>query len=165
MIEKFKKEAIFRMDENLPRIRICLNKLTEDQVWTKPNSTTNSIGNLVLHLCGNITQYIQSSLGGAKDERVRSVEFVAHKTLNKEALYLKIEQVVKSANEVIQKLPLEDLEEVRYVQGFEMSGVGNIIHVVEHFSYHTGQIAFLTKMLVDEDLGFYADMDLDVHNQ
>jgi uncharacterized damage-inducible protein DinB len=163
--QEFIAQAIFRMEENSPRIKKCLDRLSEDQVWQKPNGSSNSIGNLILHLCGNITQYILSSLGNIKDQRARDLEFSTSGGFSKEELFNKIDQVISAAVEVINNCEEEQLLKVKDVQGFELSGIGIIIHVVEHLSYHTGQIAFWTKYLKDQDLGFYADLDLDVKNR
>lgn len=158
-------QAIFQMQENPPRIQNCLARLSEEEVWKKPNSSSNSIGNLILHLCGNITQYILASLGNTEDQRARDLEFSTTGGLTKKELFERIDQVVKDSVEVMKNCDEASLLKVRLVQGFEYSGIGIIIHVVEHLSYHTGQIAFWTKLLKDEDLGFYADLDLNIKNE
>jgi uncharacterized damage-inducible protein DinB len=163
--QEFIAQTIFRLEENLPRINNCLNRLSEDQVWQKPNKSSNSIANLTLHLCGNITQYILSSLGNTEDIRARDLEFSTTNGYSKKELFDKINQVILASVEVIKNCKEEQLLEVKQVQGFEFSGIGIIIHVVEHLSYHTGQIAFWTKYLKDQDLGFYADLDLNVKNK
>lgn len=162
---EFKEQAIFRLNENTPRIQGCLDLLTEDQIWHKPNSNTNSIANLVLHLCGNITQYAISSLSLKPDSREREKEFTDFKSLTKNELLQKINAVVEEACSTISKLPDPELLRIRSVQGFQFSGIGIITHVVEHYSYHTGQIALYTKLLNNTDLGFYADLDLTIKNE
>lgn len=152
--------AILRMEENTPRIEKCLHELTEEEVWQRPNPSSNSVGNLILHLCGNITQYVISSLGGKPDLRERDAEFSATGGLSKQALIDKLKATVDGAVQVIQNISDEELLRVRAVQAYEFSGAGNIIHVVEHYSYHTGQIAFWTKLLKNKDLGFFAGVDL-----
>jgi len=159
------EQAILRMNENSPRIEKCLNQLTEEEVWQKPNSSSNSVGNLILHLCGNITQYIISSIGGEVDRRKRDNEFSVTSTFNKSELLSKISLTVANACRIINELSEEELLSYRLVQGYNYSGIGNIIHVVEHYSYHTGQIAFWTKLLKDKDLGFYAGIDLNTKNE
>lgn len=158
----FIKETIHFLELNPPRIENCLNRLTETQVWQKPNQVSNSIGNLILHLCGNITQYVIAGLGGAPDERKRDLEFSAHEIETKATLLEKINQVTNQAIMVLQKTAPTEFLRTRKVQGFDMTGVGIAIHVTEHYSYHVGQIALLTKLMVAEDLGFYADMDLNI---
>mgnify|MGYP000135285223 CR=1 FL=1 len=159
------QNAMYRMDESLRMVKICLDKLSEEVIWKKPNTSTNSIGNLILHLCGNITQYGIASLRGLDDNRDRDAEFAAFEGYNKTELYHKLLDTVEQAKKAFQEVSLRELIRKRSVQGFEFSGVGNIIHVVEHFSYHTGQIALWTKILNNADLGFYDGVDLNVKNE
>jgi uncharacterized damage-inducible protein DinB len=163
--EEFKEQSIQDMLENGPRIKKCMNELSEEEIWKRPNESSNSVGNLILHLCGNMTQYIISSLGGKKDLRERDSEFAARTGYSKEELLTKLESTVDQCVNVIKGLSEEQLLQERSVQGFEYSGIGNIIHVVEHYSYHTGQIAFWTKLLRDQDLGFYTGFDLNKKNE
>ena len=156
------KETIHYLELNPLRIENCLHRLTEEQVWLKPNEVSNSIGNLILHLCGNMTQYVISGLGGAPDHRERAKEFAVEGGFTKSALLEKFKNTTTQAISVLEKTTSEELQLTRNVQGFEMTGIGILIHVTEHYSYHVGQIATLTKLMVAEDLGFYAGMDLDV---
>ena len=143
--EEFLGQSILRIDEYLIKIERCLDELEEEEIWQRPNESSNSSGNLILHLCGNITQYIISSLGNAKDMRERDSEFNATGGMLKSELYKKLTDVAFEAKNVIREIGVVDLSTIRSVQGFKLSGIGIIIHVVEHFSYHTGQIAFWTK--------------------
>ncbi len=163
--EEVIEQAIFRLNENTPRIKKCLDELSEEEIWKRPNPSSNSVGNLILHLCGNITQYILSSLGGEEDVRDRNREFETTGGYTKAELFGKLSTTVGRAVEVLENLDEESLLKVRSVQGFRYSGVANIIHAVEHYSYHTGQIAFWTKLLKDKDLGFYDGVDLNVKNE
>ena len=163
--QEFIEQAIKHFEENPPRIENCLSRLSEAEVWQKPNSQTNSIANLILHLCGNIRQYVIASLGKQPDTRERDLEFSTSGGLNKKELLQSIRQTCEEAVQVMRQCSEEELLRKRMVQGFEYSGIGIVIHVVEHFSYHTGQIAFWTKYLKDQDLGFYADLDLDIKNE
>ena len=164
-VREFINQSIRHLDENTPRIKICLDELSEEEVWRRPNVSSNSIGNLILHLCGNMTQYIISSLGGIEDRRERDLEFSTTSGYNKKELLEKLTSTVSQCKRVIKDLSGGELLKVRSVQGFNHSGTGIIIHVVEHYSYHTGQIAFWTKLLKDKDLGFYAGQDLNVKNR
>lgn len=163
--EEFVLNANYRMDESLRMIKICLDKLSENVIWQKPNETTNSIGNLILHLCGNITQYGIASLQGMEDNRNREKEFSTLSGYSKKELFQKLVSTVEEAKNAIKEASVEELIKKRSVQGFEFSGIGNIVHVVEHLSYHTGQIALWTKILNNKDLGFYEGIDLTVKNE
>jgi uncharacterized damage-inducible protein DinB len=156
----FKEQSIYRIKENHQRIITCLNMLDESKIWVKPNTALNSMGNLVLHLCGNITQYIISTLGGKPDDRNRDAEFAATGGKSKEELKAMFNKVIENSIDCIINSSERDLSTLRKVQIYELTGVGIIIHVTEHLSYHTGQIAFLTKLLLEKDLGFYAGLDL-----
>jgi uncharacterized damage-inducible protein DinB len=161
-MEELKAQIILRMEENTPRVERCLAELSEAEIWHRPNAASNSVGNLILHLCGNIRQYAIASLGNKQDARVRDAEFAAREGFTKAELLEKLQNTVAEALETLRKAPDAEMMRVRAVQGFEMSGVGIAVHVCEHYSYHTGQIAFWVKLLKDKDLGFYAGIDLNI---
>ncbi len=165
LLKELVENASYRMEESFRMIGICLDQLPEDVVWKKPNSATNSIGNLILHLCGNITQYGIASLQNITDERNRDQEFATESGYSKNELLKKLGNTIEEAKKTFNSIPLEELLKKRSVQGFEFSGVGNIIHVTEHLSYHTGQIALWTKLLNNKSLGFYDGVDLNVKNE
>jgi uncharacterized damage-inducible protein DinB len=163
--KEFIGQSIFRMEENNERIEKCLAMLSEEEVWKKPNPSSNSVGNLILHLCGNIRQWIVSSLGKAEDNRMRDLEFSTTEGFTKKELLDKLLTTVSEANTTLKNLKEKELLAKKSVQGYELSGLGIIIHVVEHYSYHAAQIAFWTKLLKDKDLEFYDDQDLNVKNK
>lgn len=148
-------------EESIPRIKKCLGWLTEEEVWQRPNEQSNSVGNLVLHLCGNATQWIASGLGGRQDFRRRQEEFDARGPLAKAVLLEKLHQLQRTLEEVLEELEPSNLLDTYTVQGFQETGVGILIHVVEHFSYHTGQITYYVKAKKAIDTGYYSGMDLD----
>jgi uncharacterized damage-inducible protein DinB len=157
---EFTKNSIYRLDENTRMIRKSFVELSEEEIWQKPNDSSNSIGNLVLHLCGNIQQYAIASLGEKPDNRMRDEEFATAGGFSKLELLEKLTETVAAAKNIISTATVEQLTKKRMVQGFHFSGIGAIIHAVEHYSYHTGQIAFWTKLLKNKDLGFYEGLNL-----
>lgn len=152
------------MHEFTQRIERCLELLTEEQVWHKPNDASNAVANLILHLCGNMTQYVVSGLGGAPDLRERDKEFSTTSGHTKAQLLTQLQGVVTKVCSIIELLDEPTLLQVRTVQGFQKTGLAIVLHVTEHMSYHTGQIALLTKLLTNEDLGFYKGLDLNRKN-
>lgn len=162
---EFIENCCYRMDESLRMIKISLKKVSEEQIWKRPNASLNSIGNLILHLCGNMTQYGIASLKETEDKRQRDIEFSTNSGFTKKELLAKLEMTVQDVKGSFQDSSLSRLLSIKQVQGFEFSGIGNIIHVVEHFSYHTGQIAFWVKQLHNEQLGFYDSYDLNTKNK
>ena len=167
--EKLREElvtnALFRMDESTRMITKSLANISEEEMWLKPNDSLNSIANLILHLCGNITQYIISSLGEKEDGRNRDLEFSINNKESKKELLNKLKNTVNTAKRVVFDASTDQLLKTRSVQGFSFSGIGVIIHAVEHYSYHTGQIAFWVKQLKNTDLGFYSGIDLKIKNK
>ncbi len=162
---EFISQAVRHINQSTEKISACLRILQANDVWNSPNEHLNSIGNLVLHLCGNIRQYIISSLGRADDVRERDLEFSIKGGYTNAELTVKLQETARQAVSIIQRTKREELLRRRIVQGMEDSGIGIIIHVTEHYSYHTGQIILLTKLLNNTDLGFYAGIDLNKKNE
>lgn len=162
--QEFIAHSIYRIDESQRMIHQSMEILDEDDMWKRANNSSNSIGNLILHLCGNLTQYGISSLSSVPDMRKRDEEFNSMGGVTKSDLLEKLDAVIVLVKENIAACSIEQLLKIRTVQSFTMSGIGVIIHLVEHLSYHTGQIAFWTKILKDQDLGFYEGFDLNSKN-
>ncbi len=161
--EEFKSNAIYRIDESLRMISIALAKIAPEDIWQPPNASITPIGNLLLHICGNMTQYVITGLSDQQDNRNRTAEFSKENKQSKDELLQKLLLVAQDAKKEIDKASDESLLKKRGVQGFTFSGIGMILHAVEHLSYHTGQIALQVKLSVDQDLGFYEGLDLDAN--
>jgi uncharacterized damage-inducible protein DinB len=145
------------MQEYLPWLRVCLAKLSEEDIWWRANEASNSIGNLILHLCGNARQWIIHGVGKAADVRDRPAEFAAREAFGKNELLQHLETTLAEVDAVLANLSLEKLASRKVIQGFNVTVLGAVFHVVEHFSYHTGQIILITKMRIGEDLKLWDD--------
>ncbi len=154
LAELFRKEAVSYFDEYLPRIVRCLQLLSEREIWWRPNASSNAAGNIVLHLCGNIRQWIIAGLSGAADNRERDKEFAERGPVSRRALIARLKNTVKEARTIIAALPDDALVREFGIQGYAVSGQTAISHVYEHFSYHAGHIIYLTKMKRGKDLRF-----------
>ena len=139
----------------LPKIERCLEQLTDEQIWWRANEESNSIGNLVLHLCGNARQWIVCGLGFQPDHRVRDAEFAQRDILPRAELLQLLRSTLADVESVLRQLDPSTLLEKRKIQGNDVDVLEAIFHVTEHFSMHTGQIIMLTKMLIASDLRFY----------
>ena len=142
-------------DDYLPKIRRCFEVLPPEDIWWRAHENTNSIGNLVLHLCGNVRQWIVSGLGGEEDRRRRPAEFSQRRPLPKDQLLEMLETVVREATQVLGSLGEADLATTRRIQVYDVTGLQAVLHVVEHFAYHTGQIIYITRLRKNVDLKFY----------
>jgi uncharacterized damage-inducible protein DinB len=145
------------------RIQECLGRLSSEQIWWRPSEENNSAGNLVLHLTGNVRQWILTSLGGASDTRQRDAEFANQGELDIGEMSRALSDTVEQASQIIQNLSAERLTERVTVQGYDKSVLEVVYHVVEHFAQHTGQIIYITKALRKEDLGFYRHLQAASH--
>lgn len=163
-IVSVKENAKYRMQESVRMIEKSLAQFNDNETWEKPNPQLNSMANLLLHLSGNIRQYIISSLGKMPDTRERDMEFSQAQDQTKSELLKEFKSTINEAITVIENCEEDQLLRKSEVQGFELDGLGIIMHVVEHLSYHTGQIAFWVKYRKEEDLGFYEGHNLNSLN-
>lgn len=138
----------------LPRLVRCLRGLRSEQLWWRPNPASNSVGNLVLHLQGNVRQWIIAGLGGTPDTRQRDREFQERGPMPRRQLLTGLSRTVGDACRVLSKLSAAELARTYSIQGFRVTGLQTIFHVTEHFSHHAGQIILITKLLRGKDLGF-----------
>jgi uncharacterized damage-inducible protein DinB len=150
--------SVRKLGQLAGRIESCLDRLTEEQVWERGAENENAVGNLALHLSGNVRQWIVSGVGGAPDTRERDAEFAVRGGVTIPDLKRRLRGVVDEASAVLRTLPDARLTERVVIQKYEVPVLEAIYHVVEHFSMHTGQIVFATKMLTGADLGFYAHL-------
>lgn len=132
--------------------------LTPEQVWARSSSNQNAVGNLLLHLTGNVRQWILHGVGGQSDLRQRDAEFAAREGESAQKLAARLRASVEEAVALFRALPPQRLLEGIRTQGYENTVLAAIYHVVEHFAGHTFQIILLTKQFTGEDLGFYAHL-------
>ena len=142
-------------EDYLPRLVAVLRQLGDDDVWWRGNDASNSIGNLVLHLCGNARQWIVAGVGGAPDARDRPAEFARRGGLSRDELVVLLEGTIADVDAALARVTPADLDEPRRIQGIDTTVMGAIYHVVEHFSGHVGQIVMLGKLRLGKDLGFW----------
>lgn len=141
--------------EYMAKIERAIAPLTTEQVWWRANDASNSIGNLMLHLSGNVRQWIVGGVGGGDMTRDRAHEFASRDALPAAVLLADLRQSVDAACTVLARIEASSLNERRQIQRFDTTVLGAIYHVVEHFSMHTGQIILLAKMQTGQDAGFY----------
>ena len=136
----------------VPKIERCLDRLSDADIWWRPNEVSNSVGNLILHLCGNMTMWIIGGVGKLPFERDRQMEFDERKTISAAELRRRLNSVARQADEVMSAVDANELLSRRQIQGYDVTVLEAIYHVVEHFGMHTGQIILLSKARVGQDL-------------
>lgn len=144
-----------KLRQLMSRIEVCASKLDDDQIWMRGNESSNSIGNLCLHLAGNVRQWLLHGVRGDEDLRNRDGEFNAAGGLDKAALITRLSSTVDEAIALIESLPATRLLETVTPQTYEVTVMEAVYHVVEHFAQHTAQIIYVTKALTGEETGFY----------
>lgn len=155
-------EAISRINETVTvemlvqrtKCKHCLSQLTDEQVWWRSHPSLNSIGNLILHLCGNVRQWIVAGLGGAADNRDRPGEFSERGPIPKDELLNRLESVVSEARAVLARQTARQLLKARRIQGFDVSGLKAIFDSVPHFRGHTQEIIGMTRMQLGDAYKF-----------
>src|SRR2546423_12652503 len=142
-------------NDYLPKIVKSVEVLSDEQIWWRANASSNSIGNLLLHLSGNVRQWIVVGLGGATDTRDRDAEFAQREVVPRPELLDRLRHTLREADETLAKFDTRKLLDQFTIQGLEVVALAAILHAVEHFSMHTGQIILISKMFADVDLEFY----------
>lgn len=143
------------LSHDFTKIEKAVARLDEEQIWARGHETNNSIGNLLLHLAGNVRQWLICGIGGARDARDRDAEFDRREPIPAAELLEKLGQTLKEADAALEAAAEADLMEQRKIQGYDVTGVMAVFHCVAHFSGHTGQILWAVKQATGEDLGFY----------
>lgn len=139
------------------KIRRCLDALPAPALWRRSDEQSNSVGNLLLHLAGNVRQWIVSSVGDAPDTRYRAAEFAAREGATADELFGALRGTLDEADAVLASLSAAQLLTHRTIQGRDVTVLDAVYHVVEHFSLHTGQIILLTKLYAPGRIAFYED--------
>src|SRR5262249_8292051 len=148
------REAANELASALNRIKHCLGQLTDEQVWWRSHPSLNSIGNLILHLCGNVRQWIVSGLGGVADDRDRPAGFSELGPISKSELLCKLEAVVNEANVVLAQQTARQLLGPRRIQGFDVTGLKAIFDSIPHFRGHTQEIIGMTRLQLGDAYKF-----------
>jgi Protein of unknown function (DUF1572) len=142
-----------------PRLQTTVGAISEEQLWWRPNQASNSIGNLLLHLNGNVRQWMVASFTRQDDERNRPAEFSEKSGGPPSAVLATLGATMKEASAVLSRLTEGDLLAPYEIQGYGVTGLDAVYQVVEHFGLHYGQIVYITKALQGEDLGFYSELN------
>lgn len=147
--------ACDKLSLELAQIERCVRLLDRRQLWHRENPHTNSVANLVLHLTGNVRQWVVAGIGGETFTRDRPAEFAACDMRRADELLPPLTQTVRRAIEILRGLDAAALLKRRLIQGYDVSTLAAVFHVVEHFSFHTGQIVHRTKVFREVDLSLH----------
>jgi hypothetical protein len=155
---EFSRNKLF--NQYWPRMRSCVEQLTDEQVWWRPNPASNSVGNLLLHLNGNVRQWMIAAFSGLEDARNRPAEFNERRRIAGRLLLQQLDATMQEAANVLDRVTPRDLAATYSIQGYTVRGLDAVYQVVEHFGLHYGQVLYINKMLRGEDLGFHRELNL-----
>jgi hypothetical protein len=147
-------EASRVLNQCVLKIGHCLEQLSEEQVWWRPHESMNSIGNLILHLTGNVRQWMVSGIGGHPDVRIRSAEFAERGPIPKAKLLAGLQAVVSETADAFRRATAADMLQPRVIQGYPVTGWGALFDCVPHFNGHTQEIICTTRMQLKERYRF-----------
>ena len=144
--------SVKKLEQTTAMLTTCVSKLTDEQVWERHGAHENAVGNLILHLGGNMRQWILHGVGGGEDVRTRDAEFSTDRGTTGPALIAEFQALVEEAKTVILAVPAERMLERIHPQGRDVSVMGAIHQVVGHVQQHVGQVILLTKQMTGRDL-------------
>src|ERR1035438_477638 len=148
------------LNQYWPRLRSSVEPLTDEQLWWPPTPACNSVGNLLLHLNGNVRQWLIASFSGLEDARNRPAEFNERRRIAGKLLVQQLDATMQEAATVLDRLTARDLAATYQIQGYTVRGLDAVYQVVEHFGMHYGQVLYINKTLRGEDLGFHRELNL-----
>jgi uncharacterized damage-inducible protein DinB len=151
------KSRHYLCTEYRTKLRAAVESLPADALWWRSNESSNSVGNLLLHLAGNVRQWIVTGIAGGPATRDRAGEFAAREGATADALLANLDRVLDDVDEVLARLTASDLSGMRTVQGREVTVFEVVYHVVEHFSLHLGQVIYIAKLRTPGAVQFYED--------
>ncbi|MDG1513919.1 MAG: DUF1572 family protein [Mariniblastus sp.] len=164
LAREYTSESVHLLEQSMLKIEHCLSQLNEKQVWWRSQPSTNSVGNLLLHLAGNLQQWAVSGVGKLPDDRDRASEFAVEEGIEKEKLFKSLRSVVTKASSTIQSQSEQDLLGKISIQGFEVSALAAISHTTTHFVGHTHQIIYITRQQLGDQYQFHWSPDSDRRN-
>ena len=164
MNEKFSSEFSVQicalLDQAVEKIDHCLDQLDDEQIWWRPEKGLNSIGNLLLHICGNLRQWCIVPVNDLPDNRKREAEFTTDHMDRKELLDL-VNSTVGEAKQSIRRIAGHQLLSQKLIQGFHVNLMNALLHTTTHFQGHTHQIIYLTRLQKKETYRFHFTVESD----
>jgi len=154
-LTEFTDACARKIERDMRQIARCGDLLTVEQLWSRGNTHCNSAANLILHLSGNVRQWILAGIAGEPFARDRPNEFAREDRLPSAQVVAALDETVRSACACIRALDPQALARRYSIQNYDVTGLVALFHVAEHFSFHTGQIVHITKLLRDVDLSLF----------
>jgi hypothetical protein len=144
----FATEASHVFEASMLRIEHCISQLTDQELWWRPAPEMNSIGNLLLHLAGNVGQWVVAAIENVPSRRNRPAEFAEHGPVLRDQLLTPLRETVAQARRAIKAIKTPDqLLQTRRIQGNDTNLLTAIFHASSHFEGHTQEIIAMTRQI------------------
>jgi len=153
-VEGFKRESCFTLEYSRDRMLHVIGQLSDEQIWWRPDEQMNAIGNIVLHVCGNLRQWLVCGVGGRPDDRDRPAEFAQREIIPSDVLAVKLGEAVKQASSAIMAASEGELLRPRFVQIAQVTGIGAIYHSVAHLEGHAQEMIYIARLQLRDDYRF-----------
>ena len=152
---EFLEQTSIRFSKVFDRIISTIKQLNDEQIWYSPSSRSNSVGIIIQHLTGNLNQWIGDAVGGYAYKRNRPSEFKDENRLSKDEILKSFSELGAKIQEIIKKLPKEELLSPRRIQGYDMTVLSALYSAITHLELHAGQISYITKLILNENYKEY----------
>jgi hypothetical protein len=152
--QAFLDECRRTLNARYERIRHCLDQLDDAQLGWRPREAMNSVGNIVLHLCGNLRQWVVSAATGAPDARDRPAEFAQRGPFSRADLLRRLGEVVAEADAALAQLAEGQLLSPRRVQGRDETVLSALFDSITHLGGHTQEIVYVTRLQLGDAYRF-----------
>ena len=137
-----------RLTQDYPaQINACIDVLTDEQLWWRPNEQANAVANLVVHLSWSNRYYFEQVIGGREIGRNREAEFTARDGFPKPKLLETWRHSLGVVQEVLDGLQPDQMMEATDRTGKPTTYGQILLHVTHHNAAHMGQIVWITKLL------------------
>jgi hypothetical protein len=157
LLDGFRAEACFTLDYSLARMLHATRQLDEQQLWSRPHSEMNAVGNILLHVAGNLRQWIVVGCDPThtmRDDRNRPSEFAQREPIPTAVLINRLEQTVQQAKDVIRSLDEAELLRTRHIQVGDITALGAIWHSVAHLEGHAQETIYAARLILGADYRF-----------
>lgn len=155
--DAFLHESVINIEGARDHILHCLSQLNDEQAWWRPFEEANSIANILLHLCGNMTQWIIAPLTGRPDLRRREEEFARRDATSIAELRDRFVAVAGEAVAILKTFDSERLLDALRVQGYEVSVMGALYNSISHLRGHEQEIVYITRLQLQGAYRYWMD--------
>jgi uncharacterized damage-inducible protein DinB len=134
------------VDDDPSQIGECLDVITDEDIWWRPDEKSNALGNIMLHLIGSNRLYIGYGVGARALERDRAAEFTARGNPRRDVVVDAWNETVHMMRQVFDALQPSQMMERTDRTGKTTTIASILLHASHHTAAHMGQVVWITKL-------------------